>query len=68
MQLIFIHIFNRTNKERVALEGHLIHSLHGPVPRRLRSCPALYSEDDTPPLLSSSLLLRDRYRGTGFFL
>lgn len=46
---LFLYIFNKTNKETVALEGRLIHSLHGPVPRHLCSCPALYLEDDTPP-------------------
>lgn len=50
MAAYFYIFFNKTNKETVALEGGLIHSLHGPVPRHLCSCPALYLEDDPPPL------------------
>lgn len=49
--LLFIYVFNKTNKERVALEVHLINFLHGPVPRHLCSCPSLYPEVDTHPLL-----------------
>lgn len=29
----YVFYFNKNNKERVALKGHLIHSLHGPAPR-----------------------------------
>lgn len=51
LQLTFYIFFNKTNKERVALEGHLIHFLHGPVPGHLCSCPSLYLKVDTPPQL-----------------